>query len=455
MSTFTAIAFDRLIEPGASNSTVPARNSLDSKLEWRHSPPNPSQVKETVARTSNLSKEGIIIPVHPKLDNRKNGSSTTATSAVDKKHHWTQISPALYTTPESTPVPDTPSSFPPSPYIINHKRRGPRLVKSLSEDDVVTCKQSADEIKADENGINGSIKVLGYAVENCLNGSCNNGILSQDVENGQEGEKGVVKSFSEFSLQQEDGEADDDNFVDPQESMSVKSICESEGNCGAEQSLNLTMPLTEFYDAWEELSSESEIQLQMPDLETELREIRLSLLMEIEKRKQAEEALCNIQNQWQRICEKLSVVGLTLSVDPTTLLEGEQQLDDPAEELCQQVHLARFVSNSIGRGIAKAEVELEMEAQLKMKNTEIARLLDRLHYYEAMNREMSQRNQEVVETARRLRQRRKRKQKWVWGSIATTVTLGSAFLAYSYFYTGKTSSSQSLPHIHTFDRDAS
>ncbi|CAA0839268.1 Unknown protein [Striga hermonthica] len=453
MSTFTAVAFDRLIEPGASNYTLPAGSSLDSKLEWRHSTPNPSQVKETVAPTSNLSKGGIIVPVHPKLNNRKNGSSTTATSAVDKKHRWTQISPALYATPESTPLPDTPSSFPPSPYIINHKRRGPRLVKSLSEDDVVTCKQSADEIKATENGTNDSMKVLGYAMENHLNGSCNNGIISQDVENGQEG--GVVKSFFEFGLQQEDGEADDDNFVDPQESMSVKSTCESEGNWGAEQSLNLTVPLTEFYDAWEELSSENDIQLQIPDLETELRETRLSLLMEIEKRNQAEEALCNMRNQWQRICEKLSLVGLTLPVDPTTLSEGEQQLDDPAEELCQQVHLARFVSNAIGRGIAKAEVELEMEAQLKMKNSEIARLLDRLHYYEAMNQEMSQRNQEVVETARRLRQRRKRKQKWVWGSIATTVTLGSAFLAYSYFYTGKTSSSQSLPHIHTFDRDTS
>jgi hypothetical protein len=37
-----------------------------------------------------------------------------------------------------------------------------------------------------------------------------------------------------------------------------------------------------------------------------------------------------------------------------------------------------------------------MEAQVEAKNFEIARLLDRLHYYEAVNRELSQWNQEVI-----------------------------------------------------------
>lgn len=144
-----------------------------------------------------------------------------------------------------------------------------------------------------------------------------------------------------------------------------------------------------------ELSSESGPPLPLPDIESELREIRLSLLMEIEKRKQAEETLNNLRNQWQRIREQLSLVGLNLPADPTTLGEGEQPAD-PAAEICQQVFLARFVSNSIGRAAAKAEVEMEMEAQIKLKNFEIARLWDRLHYFEAVNQEMSQRNQEVV-----------------------------------------------------------
>lgn len=144
-----------------------------------------------------------------------------------------------------------------------------------------------------------------------------------------------------------------------------------------------------------ELSSESGPQSSVTDLEAELREIRLSLLMEIEKRKETEEKLNTVRARWLKIREKLSIVGLTLPLDPIAVSEDEEQ-NDPAEELSQQLLLARFVSNSIGRGTAKAEAEMEMEAKMELKNFEIARLLDRLHYYEAVNREMSQRNQETV-----------------------------------------------------------
>ncbi|KAK1300205.1 hypothetical protein QJS10_CPB13g01110 [Acorus calamus] len=44
--------------------------------------------------------------------------------------------PSLYMTPDVTPLPDIPSSHSPSPYIIKHKRRGPRLPKSFSHGDV-------------------------------------------------------------------------------------------------------------------------------------------------------------------------------------------------------------------------------------------------------------------------------------------------------------------------------
>ncbi|KAL3626743.1 hypothetical protein CASFOL_029486 [Castilleja foliolosa] len=449
MPTLTAIAFDRLIEPGASISMVPPRNYPNSKIERRHSTPNTIQDREIDPPISKLER-GVTIPHIPKLDTRKNGaSSNTSTSvALDKKNHWTQISPALYATPESRPLPDSPSSFPPSPYIINHKRRGPRLLKSFSEYDVATWKQDENKV-VDKNGNcdgNGSkddtfisMKVPDPCVdekEKYLNGAFSD---DGDMGNAPAGKNGVLKSLA-FNSQQ-DGEV-----VDPQDSISVMS--ESKGNGGEEQPpTNLETPLAEFYDAWEELSSENGPHIQMPDIESELREIRLALLMEIEKRKQAEETLCNMRNQWQIIREKLSHVGLTLPVDPTNLPDCEQQ-QQPDDLVCQQVFLARFVSNSIGRGIARAEVEMEMEAQIKLKNSEIARLWDRLHYYEAVNQEMSQRNQQVVETTRRLRQRRKRRQKWIWGSIATAVTIGSAALAYSYFQSsGKTSSqSPSVDH---------
>lgn len=115
--------------------------------------------------------------------------------------------------------------------------------------------------------------------------------------------------------------------------------------------------------------------------------------MEIERRKQAEEILNDMRGQWNSIQDQLSLAGLTL---PTTTLQEDGLPGDSAADLCQQVYLARFVSNLIGRGTAKAEVEMEMEAQIELKNSEIARLWDKLHYYEAANREMSQRNQEAV-----------------------------------------------------------
>lgn len=118
--------------------------------------------------------------------------------------------------------------------------------------------------------------------------------------------------------------------------------------------------------------------------------------MEIEKRKQAEETLNDMRSQWQRIRQHLAQVGLSLPESSTIRSDTDQTDVDPAEELCRQVYLARFVSESVGKGIAKAEAEAEMEAQIESKNFEIARLSDRLHYYEAMNREMSQRNQEAV-----------------------------------------------------------
>ncbi|CAA2969246.1 uncharacterized protein LOC111402018 isoform X1 [Olea europaea subsp. europaea] len=463
MPTFTAKAFDRLIEPGAENSVMPVINASDLKLARRNSTPDSRLDRRIISPSSKLER-GVSVPPNPKL-NRTNGSSTTA--VVDRRHNWTQISPALYATPESTPIPDAPSSFPPSPYIINHKRRGPRLMKSFSEDDVATHQQAVDENKFDANGKNAEKKLAGIAkddscvhnghvgsfednnytttipnvAEEDLNGVFDGEHGSSDLTNGSTVKNRVVKSVG-FNLQ---GDSEVDDFFDTQDLMSVKSNSESEGIGVAERSLNSTTPTAEFYDAWEDLSSESCPQPSVPDIETDLREIRLSLLMEIEKRKQAEEILNDMRNQWKSIQDQLSLAGLTLPPDPTTLPGGGQS-GDSAADLCQQVFLARFVSNLIGRGTVKAEVEMDMKAQIELKNSEIARLWDKLHYYEAVNREMSQRNQEAVETARKLRQRRKRRQNWVWGSIASAVTIGSAVILWSYFQTGKGSSSSSQSH---------
>ncbi|PWA79298.1 hypothetical protein CTI12_AA207710 [Artemisia annua] len=68
-----------------------------------------------------------------------------------------------------------------------------------------------------------------------------------------------------------------------------------------------------------ELSSESGSQTASNDVDAELRELRLSLLVEMEKRKQVEEQSNDIQSQWRRICKQLSLVGPNLPEDPTLL----------------------------------------------------------------------------------------------------------------------------------------
>ncbi|XP_034683660.1 uncharacterized protein LOC117912952 [Vitis riparia] len=418
MPTFTAIALDRLLEPGASKTVMKSASDLkpvpDSKLERRNS---------------------------------------TSTVTTENKPLWSQISPALYATPEATPLPDSPSSFPPSPYIINHKRRGPRLIKSFSQYDVPSGQKIADG-----EGVNGNAKdIEPVVVESANNGPVTFTVADPIVEepvNGFHNEKPESSnsknvfatengpSVAVNSERDGDGDGDGDDFFDPQESMSFTSNTEGEDFNGAEHSLKLTTPMGEFYDAWEELSSEGAQQPSLCEIEDEMREIRLGLLMEIEKRKQAEEALKNMRNVWQTISQQLSLVGLTLPADLAVVGEDGQPDVDIAQELSQQVSIARFVSDSIGRGIAKAQVEMEMEAQIDSKNFEIARLWDRLHYYDAVNREMSQRNQEGLELARRERQRRKRRQRWVWGSIAAVITVGTAALAWSYLPTGQGSSGE-------------
>ncbi|KAE8709515.1 hypothetical protein F3Y22_tig00110330pilonHSYRG00091 [Hibiscus syriacus] len=364
MATFTAIAFDRLLEPGASR---PVENS-----------------------SSTLKP-----PIHPKPTTNCKMERCSWTS-VKRKANRPQISPSPYATPEATPLPDSPSSFCPSPYIINHKRRGPSLSKSFSEANV-----SSLEKILEEDEINGKANLL-------MNEVYTNGFLDGEVRSSQINNGLLMDAVQKVGPLNLDICSDSEDFFDLNESMSVTSNTETIRR----------------------------------DIEAELREMRLSLLTEIEKRKQTEEALNKMQSNWQRIGQKLGDVGLSLHED--LLNATEDELVNQAEELRQQVCAARFVSLSVGRGITRAEMEMEMEAQIESKNFEIARLLDRLHYYETVNREMYQRNQEAIEVARRDRQRKKRRQRWVWGFVATAITLGTAVLAWSYLPTGKGSSSDSI-----------
>ncbi|KAL5662669.1 hypothetical protein ACJX0J_029794, partial [Zea mays] len=130
-------------------------------------------------------------------------------------------------------------------------------------------------------------------------------------------------------------------------------------------------------------------------MDDDLREMRLSLLMEIERRTQTEEALEIWQQEWKNLSHHLSLVALSLP-SPSIAEDSDCLKVDPGAELCQQITVSQLVAAAIARGFARAEVESEMETMIATKNFEIGRLSDRVQYYEAANREMSQRNQEAI-----------------------------------------------------------
>lgn len=226
MPTFTALALDRLIEPGASKSMAPGKKSSDKKLERRHS------------TNSN----------HCPAPRPERSNGTKSTMPLEKKHHWAWISPALYATPESTPLPDSPSSFPPSPYIINHKRRGPRLLKSSSQNDVAIHQRDQDEEKAVENAKSAERKVVDRPVEEMdVNGVHDGAFGSSESSNELAGENRSPNNVT--FVEERDGEAED--FYDFHDSMSVKSSNEGESTGVLERSFSVITPMAEFYDAWE------------------------------------------------------------------------------------------------------------------------------------------------------------------------------------------------------------
>ncbi|KAG9443303.1 hypothetical protein H6P81_014643 [Aristolochia fimbriata] len=418
MPTFSAISLDRLLEPRGQKSFVK--------------------------------------PPTPKLEKLR--------PSDERKPRHGYISPKLYKTPEVTPLPDSPTSFPPSPYIIDHKRRGPRLIRSASLNDVAPPQsheekkildnevdgdavpfQCNEEKKTLENGdkrdeiledvaedISRTVSVSGRHDDLSTSGLQDGGLESNDLD-----EIFAVDSSAKTLTVDSDKEVECEDFFDTQESISVHSNADTEDNGGIERLLKHHLPSGEHGEAFEELSNGGAFySARCNATESELREIRINLLMEIEKRKQAEEMLSNMQKQWLKMSQKLSLVGLTLppseAIFPGVKVEEQSNTISPAEDLSQQVVITRFVANAVGRAASRAEVELEMDSQIAAKNFEINRLSDRLRYYEAVNREMSQRNQQAVEMARRLRHRRKRRQMWFWSAIGLAITLGSSALVWSY-----------------------
>jgi len=230
MSSFTAVALDRLIEPGASN---PVDKSSPTSIPI----PNSQKLERSTKALANKSKA-----LRPPLK------------------------PTLYSTPEVTPLPETPSSFPPSPYIINHKRRGPSLlIKSSSDVDIhddenANDKNFVDAVVASSAGdlhvtlkntelVKEDKKVNGV-YDGKLDNSNGADLANCPRETGSSSLTDYLLKERSLTLNLDRAREVDEDFFDPADSMSFASNTDGEENA-TDLSMKFSSPIGEYYDAWE------------------------------------------------------------------------------------------------------------------------------------------------------------------------------------------------------------
>ncbi|KAI5076448.1 hypothetical protein GOP47_0008513 [Adiantum capillus-veneris] len=152
---------------------------------------------------------------------------------------------------------------------------------------------------------------------------------------------------------------------------------------------------------------------------------------EMAKRIKAEENVVLWQRRWNEMAKRCATAGVSLPFEIDSVLGS--QSDSAADVLDQELVVARLVGEAIARAVARAEKEEELEAVLGAKNREISRLWDKLQYVELVNREMSQRNQEVTESTQRRKRRRRRRRGLALSGFCAAICIGSAgLLCYKY-----------------------
>ncbi|KAK6159763.1 hypothetical protein DH2020_003144 [Rehmannia glutinosa] len=132
-----------------------------------------------------------------------------------------------------------------------------------------------------------------------------------------------------------------------------------------------------------------------------------------------------MRGQWERICNFMSEAGLTIPSPPAA--SDNMQIEN--NSIDQEVVITRFVAEAIERGIACAEAE---EAAA-LEDQEILGPRDRLHYYEIVNHELSQRKLVDQEIARRQKEKKRSgRRRWMWSLMGLSIAIGASFVAYSY-----------------------
>eukprot|EP00249_Psilotum_nudum_P012526 c23833_g1_i1 orf=518-1795(+) len=372
--------------------------------------------------------------------------------------------PSLYTTPQPQRQPSPiPYSFSPSPYIVNYKRRAP--LPNVGIDDRQTQRQ--DGFHTVDGAIGevhtyqekGKYSVSGTAVSQLKMETFIRGSVGRADEKPQKVtvREALQETENDVFQMEVDGVHAQGNHLSSEnwESSRVSVAC---GTISSSQQMNPPMDTPavcscsyssvteeEFFDAPEtplegpadeEASSQSGIffihnQTTQGGLDKKMI-LRLHDLLRCSR---VEEALTSLQLQLYHLTHEFSSVGI-----PVRPCEGfgaikiEQELGDLFKQFNQNVLIARLVGGALVRGALKADKEGVLQDLLEIKNREIASLQEKLQYYELVNHEISQKNQEAAEIIQMCTQKCWKRQRWALSCITGALFVGTVTLmSYKFF----------------------
>ncbi|XP_071698717.1 uncharacterized protein [Rutidosis leptorrhynchoides] len=376
--------------------------ALENLLEHRNSTKNSNSISNSSTLNFSNHKEQVL-----EEEEEEEEEEDELRLKEKKRLNHIYISPALYATPEPTPILDYNSSsgsVSPSPYVFNRKGRGGGGGKSVNR------------------------RVDGFEVESG-GGEVENEICLA-VGGGRN---------ENFFVDGEEGDDDDEDFGDARcDSISVASSSELNDPgklLGFENMSVVSNQIGEFYDAIEDFSSDgSTLSLAScsRNLVSELNTTRLNLIDETEKRKTVEDNLATMCALWQRVGKLLLPHNSQTCLAPSSDISPMRFDINEVKQFSQEVIFARFVAEAMEKAESRAEAELAADVIVESKDKEISRLKNRLQYYEAMIYEMSQKNLESMEVARRQRDRKRGRKKWLWSCIGMSIVIGASVVAYSY-----------------------
>eukprot|EP00250_Pteridium_aquilinum_P007037 c16835_g1_i1 orf=312-1625(-) len=378
--------------------------------------------------------------------------SKEAASSTDRSTPFS-FYPPLYATPPQQ-RPPSPSSFSPSPYVLNFKRRGPAqqqqnggkasTVEASADStlqqqqqqrvDTLQCEDTADVpveqntfanvAKVSANG-NGASRKAGdviaeyevFEMELDRRDALNNAFAHRN--------KGPFKKDTQFCKNSSAN-------IDPGIGRELPPV---RASLGSSLAINEE---PEFFDAPDSVFSDSASEDEVCPSSTQSgkcpggcggRTAR-RLEEEIARRIKAEETVALWQKRWNEMAKRCSSNGISICSQAGEVLEKD---GNSFEGFTQELLVARLVGGAIASAVVRAEKDGELENMLAIKNREISRLWDKLQYLELVNREMSQRNQEVTELAQRRRKRRQRRQKLALGGFCAAFCIGTAGLVFYKF----------------------